>query len=100
MKRYDKDFREEIMSNLIILDESYISKQMMLNYKSFQKLIDGFASMMGGLDYLVVDHVGQFELMYPDCGNKIIKQLQSFTKTYVDSRGVRPVTLFCVQTNR
>lgn len=100
VKAYDKDFREEIMSNLIILDESYISKQMMLNYKSFQKLIDAFATRMGGLDYLVIDHVGQFELMYPDCGNKIIKQLQSFTKTYTDSRGTRPVTLFCVQTNR
>ena len=73
---------------------------MMLDYKKFSKLIKSFEKILGGVDLLAVDHVGQFELMYEDCGNRIIKQLQSFTKTYVDSNGVKPVTLFAVQTNR
>lgn len=58
------------------------------------------STKLGGLDIVAFDHVGQFELMFPDCGNQIIKAIQSFTKTFVDDRGVRPVSIMAVQANR
>lgn len=100
VKKYDDAFRAEIASNLIILDEGAISKSIMLDYKSFSRLIRQVESKLGCIDFLVIDHVGQFELLYEDCGNRIIKQLQSFTKTYVNTKGEHPFTLMAVQANR
>lgn len=96
----EKDFLEEFACNLAIIDESYINKQMMLNYKSFSMLVDALAIKLGGLDIIAFDHVTQFELMFKDCGNQIIKTIQSFTKTYTDQRGIRPVSIMAVQVNR
>lgn len=98
--QYEEDFTNEICKNLIVLDESYISKQVMLNYKSLSALMRTVASKLGGLKLVAFDHVGQFELMFPDCGNKIIKSIQSFTKTFIDQNGDRPVSMLAVQTNR
>lgn len=97
---YEEDFNREIADNIVIIDESYISKQMMLNYKMFSALVRKIASKLGGLDLIVFDHVGQFELMFPDCGNQIIKSIQSFSKTFVDANGTKPVSIMAVQTNR
>ena len=97
---YEEDFNREIADNIVIIDESYISKQMMLNYKMFSALVRKIASKLGGLDLIVFDHVGQFELMFPDCGNQIIKSIQSFSKTFVDVNGIKPVSIMAVQTNR
>ena len=72
----------------------------MLNYKMFSALVRKIASKLGGLDLVVFDHVGQFELMFPDCGNQIIKSIQSFSKTFVDANGTKPVSIMAVQTNR
>lgn len=96
----EDDFQNEIGCNIVVIDESFVSKQIMLNYKLFSQLIKRIATKLGGVDIVAFDHVGQFELMYPDCGNQIIKNIQSFTKTFVDSRGVRPVSLMAVQANR
>lgn len=100
IKEAEADFKKEFCSNMIIIDESKITKKMMLNYKEFGTLMRAIAEKLGGIDLLCVDHVGQFELMWPDCGNSIIKALQSWTKTSADQRGVRPFTLMAVQTNR
>lgn len=100
VESFEEDFKREIASNLIIIDESKINKNMMLNYRSFGALMRSISDILGGLDMLCVDHVGQFELMWPDCGNNIIKTLQSWTKTSEDQRGVRPFTLMAVQANR
>lgn len=97
---FDEDFMNDIGNNLVILDESVLNKSIVLNYKSMARLFRDLEKMMGGLDLIAWDHVGQLELMYPDCGNMIIKQIQSLTKTYVNNEGNKLVTLFAVQCNR
>ena len=72
----------------------------MLDYKQFSKLMRQVEEGLGNLDFLGIDHVGQFEQMWKDCGNQIVKQIQSFTKTYVNKNGTNPATLMAVQTNR
>lgn len=98
--QYEDDFNRDIKDNLVIIDESYISLRMMQDYKLFSKLIKRVESKLGCLDFLAVDHVGQFEQMWKESGNPIIKQIQSFTKTYVNSAGENPVTGLAVQCNR
>lgn len=98
--KYEEDFKRDIMANLIILDESDVSKQQLLNYRALSALYRDVADRLGGLDILAVDHVGQFELMFPDQGNNIIKTYQSMVKTFKDQRGVKPVALMAVQANR
>lgn len=96
----EQDFINEICSNIVVIDEAMLSKQTMLNYKSLSMLMRKIATKLNGLDIVIFDHVGQFELMYPDCGNKIIKSIQSFTKTFKDSRDKRPISIMAVQANR
>lgn len=100
VKKYEDDFKSDIMDNLVIIDESEVTKQMLLNYRSLELKLRDISDRLGGLDILVVDHVGQFELMFPDQGNNIIKSFQSVIKTYKDQRGVKPVGIFAVQANR
>lgn len=96
----EPDFINDFASNLIILDESFISKNLMLDYKLFSSMISDITEKWGTLDILAVDHVGQFELLYPERGNEIIKSLQSFAKTFVDDTAKHPVVILATQTNR
>lgn len=95
-----EDFKKDITKNLLILDESYISKEIMCNYKLFTSLMKEVENKLGGLDIVAFDHVGQFELMFQDLGNVIIKNIQSFTKTYKNNNNQGIVSLMAVQTNR
>jgi len=85
---------------LAILDESYLSKAVLFDYKNLSKLVTKVANKLGGCDFVAFDHVGQFELLFPDRGNEALKNIQSFTKTFQDCNGVRPVTFWAVQANR
>lgn len=96
----EEDFKEELASNIVIIDEGFISKQIMLDYKSLSALMRQISAKLGGLNIIAFDHVGQLELMFPDCGNKMIKTIQSFTKTFKDSDGNRPISIMAVQANR
>lgn len=100
IKEAEPDFRKDIVNNVFIFDESKISKKMMLDYKQLTNFMRAVAEKLGGIDLWCIDHVGQFELMWPDCGNNIIKSVQSFTKTFKDQRGIAPFTLLAVQANR
>ena len=100
VKLYEEDFKREIQDNLIIVDESYLSLSMMMDYKIFSRFVKKMELQLGCVDFLGVDHVGQFEQMWKESGNPIIKQLQSFTKTYENAEGVNPVTILAVQCNR
>lgn len=97
--KYEEDFKNEFACNIVIIDESKISKAMMLNYKLFSALMRKIAEKLGGLDLVAFDHVGQFELMFPDCGNQIIKSIQSFAKTFIHNN-IKPAVIMAVQTNR
>lgn len=97
----EKDFVKDIKSNLIVVDESFLPKKVCLDYKLLTKRFKAIEKKLGGLDVVAFDHVGQFELLYPDCGNIIIKQIQSFTKTYPRSNETLGlVSVLAVQANR
>lgn len=100
VKECDDDFKNEICSNIKILDETVLSKSIVTNYKALSKLFRTVDKSLGGLDIVAWDHVGQLELLFPNCGNEIIKQIQSSTKTFITSNGNKIVTLFAVQANR
>lgn len=100
VEEYDEDFKRDVVSNLMILDESVLSKNMLLNYKLLMKKFRAIEKKLGGLDLVSWDHAHQLELMYPDCGNKIIKQLQSVAKTYKNNKGERILMVLLAQCNR
>ena len=100
VKEFEKDFVKDIQSNIEIIDESSISKSELLNFKALSSVFRGIEEKLGGLDIVAVDHVGQYERMFPDQGNNIIKTYQSFNKTYVNSEGKKPVGLYAIQANR
>ena len=97
---YDEDFKRDVVSNLLILDESFLNKNTLLNYKLLLKKVRAIEKKLGGLDIMSWDHVHQLELLYPDCGNKIIKQLQSVAKTYKNQKGERILMVLLTQCNR
>jgi len=97
---YDEEFREEICKNLMIIDESVLSKSTVTSAKSIQRLLRKCEKQLGGLDIVAFDHVGQFELLFPEMGNVILKQIQSAIKTYTCEDGHRPACIWCVQCNR
>lgn len=97
---FDDDFRSQICSNLVILDESVLNKQLVLSVKGWQRLFRSIEKKLGGLDLVAFDHVGQFELLFPDKGNIILKQIQSAIKTYKCESGNRPASIWCCQCNR
>ncbi len=97
---YDENFLSEIASNIIVLDEAWLSKEVVFNYKVMNKKLRAVEKRLGGLDLVIWDHVGQLDLLFPDQGNSIIKQIQSSTKTYINEKGNKLVTLFAVQCNR
>ena len=97
----EQDFINDFASNVIIIDEGFINKKIATDYKLFTSLIKEITDKWNGkLDILGVDHAGQFELLYPECGNQVIKALQSFSKTYESEEGAKPVVLMAVQCNR
>lgn len=101
VKEFDAKYREDF-SNLIIIDESAkgFNLNTLIDREKFNRFIEHYVQMLGGLDLVCVDHVGQFELMFPDRGNQILKTIQSFSKTYKDQRGRQPLVMQACQINR
>lgn len=97
---YTQEFQDTLAKNILIIDETYLSKSTVLSYKALGSLFRQVEEQLGGLDLVTWDHIGQMELMFPTCGNQIIKQIQAFTKTYTNAQGVNPVSIFAIQTNR
>lgn len=101
VKELDAKYRADF-SNMIIIDEGAkgFNLATLTDREKFNKFVDRYAQMLGGLDFICIDHVGQLELMFPDHGNQILKTVQSFSKTYHDSRGRSPLVMQACQTNR
>jgi len=97
---HEPDFKNDIVPNLLIIDESKITKKIMLDYRKISKLFRKAEKKLGGLDIVVVDHVGQLELQYPECGNSILRQLTSAAKTYRNEKGEKIMMMWAVQCNR
>lgn len=100
VKSYEPDFHRDVTPNLLIIDESKITKKMMMDYRKINKLLKAAERKLGGLDMVVVDHVGQLELLYPESGNIILKQLTSAAKTFKNERGEKIAMIWAVQCNR
>lgn len=98
--KYDNDYREDIGKNLLIVDETVLNKAIVSDYNQIANLYSKFEKSLGGLDMVVWDHVGQLELMFPDMGNQIVRNITSATKTWFNESGVHVFTGFAVQCNR
>jgi hypothetical protein len=100
VKANEDDCRRELSENLLIIDENMITKKMMQDFRKISKLFKAAERKLGGLDMVVVDHVGQLELQYPEMGNIILRQLTSAAKTYKNEKGEKIVMVWAVQCNR
>lgn len=96
---HDDEFKE-FFKGLIILDESVLNKNNIKEPKLLKRLFKSIESSVGCLDFIVFDHVNQFDLMFKDMGNTAIKTIQSACKTYINTEGNRVFCGFAVQTNR
>ena len=97
---YEPDFKRDVVPNLLVIDESKITKKIMTDYRKINKLFKAAERKLGGLDMVIVDHVGQLELLYPETGNIILKQLTSAAKTFKNENGEKIVMVWAVQCNR
>lgn len=100
VKNFEKDFKQDVLSNLLIIDESRINKKMMQDFRKINKLFKAAEEYLGGLDMVVLDHVGQLELLFPEMGNSILKQLTSSAKTFKNKKGEKISMMWAVQCNR
>lgn len=100
VRQFEGDFRKDIMSSLFIIDENILTKKMLLDFRKLSKLFKAVEKRLGGLDMVVLDHVGQLERLYPDMGNSMLKQLTSATKTFKNEKGEKVGMVWAVQCNR
>jgi len=91
---------KEMVKNLLIVDETVLSKGLLSSDIAVKMLYRKIMTKLGGLDFAIFDHVNQFELMFPDMGNSIIRTLTSSGKTFVNQNGLALETIFAVQCNR
>lgn len=99
-KKAEGEFFEKFSKNLIIWDESVLTKEVIGDFRSITALYKRADTTMGGLDFVGWDHVGQLELMFPEMGNIAVRNITSTTKTFLNSNGDKTFTMLCVQTNR
>lgn len=101
VKSLKEEFNAWVKDRLIILDESVLSKAFINDFRHIKAIYSDVAEKLGGVVNLIVyDHVGQIELMHPDKGNSALRNITSAGKTYINSDGSLPVTLWACQANR
>ena len=97
-------YLEEVAKNICIMTENKIGvdilKDMLLNPDKMNLFLKGICERLGGLDLVVIDHVNQIELLYPECGNRSIKTFQSSCKSFRNSNNELIAWIMCCQTNR
>ena len=99
-KTAEKNFYDKFSQNLIIWDESVLTKEVIGDFRSITALYKRADATLGGLDLVGWDHVGQLELMFPQMGNIAVRNITSTTKTFLNTNGEKTCTMLCVQTNR
>lgn len=100
-KKYEKDFMREIGDNIYVCDSSELSKAITQSSTAWLQLYRRWDKHLGGLDLVVHDHVGQYNLLYPDQGNVIVKLIQDCTVRFRSMvSGEAAVTGFAIQCNR
>lgn len=104
IKKFESSWESDVQKNIHIIDESFFSKEVFMDTDRLREVWSVLDADLGGLDLIVIDHVGQLDLMYTErgqgLGNKIIVKLRQSLLSYVNSEGNQPVMLFAAQTNR
>lgn len=104
VESYEADYARDIQSRVLVLDESFFTKSVFMDVDMLRRVWRALCGVLGGLDLVCVDHVGQLDLLYQDrgvgLGNAIIVKLRQSVSSFSDDRGIKPVLLFACQTNR
>lgn len=100
VEKYKPEFNAFIKGKLFVVDEALLRKSMMSDFRELSALYKSMESKVESLDFVIYDHINQVELMFEGLGNTFVRTITSATKTFVNKKGNKPVTLMCVQTNR
>lgn len=100
VQSFEPDFKKDIVSNILIVDSSVLKKEMKRSSTAWINLYKKWDKRLGGLDLVVHDHVGQYERLFPEEGNNIIKMITDATVRFRSRNGTGVVSGFACQTNR
>ncbi len=100
VKSFEEDFRRDIVSNVLIVDSSVLKKEMKRSSTAWINLYKKWDKRLGGLDLVIHDHVGQYERLFPEEGNNIIKMITDATVRFRSRKGTGVVSGFACQANR
>lgn len=100
IESFEEDFQKDIVSNILITDSSVIPKDVAMSSSAIVQLYSSFDQELCGLHCVVHDHIGQYERLYPECGNTIIKQITDATVRFKTKAGHGVVSLCPCQVNR
>jgi len=100
LPKFREAYNEWAEKHWLVLDETCLDKSIINNYTLLQRLYKQCEDKLGGLDFVIVDHINQIELLYENTGNIAIRTLTSAGKTYKNHNDIALVTLLCAQVNR
>lgn len=100
LAEFEEEFRERVVSNVLVVDTGCLTKECAKSTLFWKRLYQRFDAYLNGLDLVVHDHVGQYDRLYPDLGNIVLKMISDCTVTFRNSQGVGVCTLWCCQANR
>lgn len=100
LREYAADYKRDIQDNVRIVDSSVITKEMTKSSNAWIRLYKDLESKLGGLSLVIHDHVGQYDRLFPDLGNNMIKLITDATVRFRTKEGVGVHTGFACQTNR
>ena len=84
----------------MIVDDSIFDLAILTNPELLRSVFSQLEEYLGGLDFMIWDHVNLLDLRYPDQGNRIIQAITAATKTYKNNKNDKIFTGFAVQCNR
>ena len=97
-------FLADVGNNIAVVDESMIGldnlRELFLNPEKLNVFLKGIEKKLGGLDLICIDHVGQIELLFPECGNRAVKTFQTSSKSFRNEKSELCAWLMACQTNR
>lgn len=100
VKSFEPEYQEKFAKNIIVTDSSEITKETRKSSTAWINLFRKWESVLGDLDLVVHDHVGQYERLFPEEGNTIIKLITDATVRYRSRLGTKVVTGWACQANR
>lgn len=100
VEQYQDEFNEFIKGKLFVVDEAILNKERLSDFKKLKRLFRNLETKVDSLDFIVYDHINQIDLIFKDMGNIFIRTLTSAGKTYVNKKGINPVSIMCMQCNR